>query len=122
MDGIFTSLSLRAACKAKPGEKLVEAIEHQSKFHADRAEGTLVGFWSPAYSSAISVPGYHFHFINTARTFGGHVFDLSAESLQISLHQETDIHLAIPETKQFLETDLQSAPGDGLDAAKKEPQ
>ncbi|MEO2029738.1 MAG: acetolactate decarboxylase [Fuerstiella sp.] len=121
VDGVFTNLSLRAACRAEPGENLVQAIEHQSKFHIDHAEGTLVGFWSPSYSSAISVPGYHFHFINAAKDVGGHVFDLSGVFLNVGVHQETDIHLAIPETKQFLEVDLDHDSRSALDAAEKEP-
>jgi len=120
IDGVFTNLSLRAACRADQGENLVKAIEHQSKFHADKMEGTLVGFWAPPYSSAISVPGYHFHFINAAMNFGGHVFDLQGKPLQVGVHQETDLHLAIPETKQFLEVDLRNDSSNALKTAEKD--
>ncbi|MEO1995102.1 MAG: acetolactate decarboxylase [Planctomycetaceae bacterium] len=68
-------------------------------------EATLVGFWPPGYSSAMSVSRYHLHFINAARDFGGHVFELQAAELQVDLHAETDVHLVIPETRQFLEVD-----------------
>jgi len=122
IDGVFTNLSLRAACKAGPGEKLVEAIQHQSEFQAENMTGSLVGFWAPAYSAAISVPGYHFHFINAARDFGGHIFDLQAEALDVGMHVETDIHLAIPETKQFLEVDLSNDSGNALETAEKAPK
>ena len=110
IEGTFEKLELRAACKARPGEKLVAAIEHQSSFEFTEITGTLVGFYSPPYSSAIGVPGYHFHFIDDQRRCGGHVFNLStsclAGDLIAQLHVESDIHLALPETQEFLETDL----------------
>jgi len=121
IDGVFRNLSLRAACRAEPGEDLLRAIRHQSEFHADQVTGTLVGFWSPAYSTAISVPGYHFHFINAARDFGGHVFDLRADPMDVGMHVETDIHLAIPETKQFLEVHLTGNANAALETAEQAP-
>ena len=33
--------------------------------------------------------------------------------------QETDIHLAIPETRQFLEAGLRDDPSDSLDVAER---
>ena len=108
VEGTFERLDLRAACKAKPGEKLVAAIEHQSSYQLENITGTLVGFCSPPYSAAISVPGYHFHFIDQDRQRGGHLFDVSAQGLVAHTHLESDIHLALPETKEFLESDLQN--------------
>lgn len=122
VDGRFEDISLRAACKAEPGEKLVDAIEHQSKFLAKQEMGTLVGFWAPSYATSIGVPGYHFHFINEARNFGGHVFDLSAKELQVGMHVETDIHLAIPETQQFMAADLAADNNAALERAEKDSQ
>ena len=120
VEGSFQNISLCAACKAEPGEKLVEAIEHQSQFGAEQETGTLVGFWAPSYATSIGVPGYHFHFINAAGTFGGHVFDLSAKGLRVGMHVETDIHLAIPETQQFMAADLAADTRDALERAEKD--
>ncbi len=108
VEGTFEKLFLRAACKANPGEKLVAAIEHQSSYQLENITGTLVGFCSPPYSAAISVPGYHFHFMDRDRRQGGHVFDVKAHGLVAHMHLESDIHLALPETKEFLESDLRN--------------
>ena len=116
--GQFTDLSLRAACKARPGENLVAATQHQSEFQAAHTTGTLVGFWSPEYARATHVPGYHLHFIDQTRTFGGHVLGLQSGPLTVELHVETDIHLAIPETRQFLEARLRADPSTSLDIAE----
>jgi len=118
VDGQFTDMSLRAACKARPGENLVAATGHQSEFQAACRAGTLVGFWSPEYARATHVPGYHLHFIDQDRTFGGHVLGLKSGPLTVGLHVETDIHLAIPETRQFLEARLRADPSASLDIAE----
>lgn len=106
IDGTFDSLSLRAACAAAPGENLVQATAHQSEFTEEAIDGTIVGFWAPEYAQALNVPGYHFHFISNDRSTGGHVLDLRATSLIAKLHTESDIHLALPETAEFLEANL----------------
>jgi acetolactate decarboxylase len=106
VDGIFRRLMLRAACPAAPGEGLVEAVQHQSEFSAPQREGTLVGFWAPVYSGAVNIPGYHFHFISSDRSFGGHVLDLEADGLEIGIQVESELHLAMPDTPEFLQADL----------------
>lgn len=120
VEGTFGRLALRTACKADPGEGLVAATSHQSEFAAENIKGSLVGFRSPPYSKAISVPGYHLHFIDEDRSFGGHVLEFEAAGLEASLHLETDVHVAIPETRAFLEADLRADPSADLDIAETE--
>jgi acetolactate decarboxylase len=119
VDGLFERIDMRAACKARPGEGLVEATGHQSKYGFDAIEGTLVGMWTPEYAKAIGVPGYHLHFLSKDRTRGGHVLGLRAARLDVAMHLETDIHIGIPETHAFLEADLQGDPAADLDVAEK---
>ncbi len=104
--GRFERLSLRAACAAESGENLLEATAHQSEFTLVQEEGTLVGFWAPLYARAVNVPGYHFHFISEDRSLGGHVLDMDAGSLEVGIHVESELHIAIPETEEFLAADL----------------
>jgi acetolactate decarboxylase len=106
IEGRFEHLAMRAACPARKGEGLAEATRHQSEFDLTEATGTLVGFWAPEYSRSVSVPGYHFHFISSDRERGGHLLDLEAGRLRAELQVESEIHLAIPETEQFLAADL----------------
>jgi acetolactate decarboxylase len=108
-------MSLRAACKAAPGEGLVEAVQHQSEFSATDLHGTLVGFWTPTYASAFNVPGYHFHFLDDDRQFGGHVLDMDIATASVSLHLESDMHVVLPETAEFLTADLRTDPTEALE-------
>ena len=114
----FGSLVMRAACRAAPGEGLVEATSHQSEYRATDVTGTLVGFWAPRYARAVSVPGYHFHFLSSDRTLGGHVLDLTARDVDVAMHVESELHIAIPETAEFLEADLSGDHQAALDQAE----
>ncbi len=119
LEGLFDTLNLRTACKANPGEGLITATSHQSVFELSEVQGTLVGFWTPTYARTINVPGYHLHFISSDYKYGGHVLDLTARELNLDLHLETDFHMAIPETKEFLQADLSGDPTDDLNIAEK---
>ncbi|HJR91269.1 MAG TPA: acetolactate decarboxylase [Acidimicrobiia bacterium] len=105
-EGRFNRLMLRSACPAAPGEGLVDAVQHQSEFALREGEGTLVGFWAPVYAGAVNIPGYHFHFISTDRNLGGHVLDLEASGLAVGVQVESELHLAMPHTPEFLGADL----------------
>lgn len=104
--GRFPTVQLRAACKTESGVDLVTATANQALFEFTDLEGTLVGFWSPDYAKSVSIPGYHLHFISADRQHGGHVLDLSAEDLQVEINDVNEVHLAIPETAEFLAADL----------------
>ena len=121
VDGVFERLTMRAICRALPGESLVDATGHQSEFTVASMEGTLVGFWSPEYTRSMSVPGYHLHFISVDRTVGGHVLGLRARELSVRLQTESDLHLALPETAEFLTADLSGDHREELRRAETEP-
>lgn len=52
------------------------------------------------------------------RTIGGRVLDLQGTSLVAALHIESDIHLALPVTAEFLEADLGGDPSHDLSVAE----
>lgn len=104
--GTFRALTLRAACTTQSGIDLVEATATQSEFSFADITGTLVGFWSPDYTKSISISGYHMHFISDDRAHGGHVLGMSAEHLFVEINDVCDVHLAIPETAEFMSADL----------------
>lgn len=118
VEGGFERLELRAACPARAAEGLLEATRHQSEFAAEDVAGTLVGFWAPHYATSVSVPGYHFHFISDDRSAGGHVLELRAEELSVAMQLQSEIHLAIPETEEFLTADLSGDHRDALHEAE----
>jgi acetolactate decarboxylase len=106
LDGRFKRVRTRAVNPPQAGTRLVEAAKAQSEFSFTDIEGTLVGLWSPGFSSAFSVAGYHLHFLSANRQHGGHLLDLEADTLRLKVEALTDFHLALPESEAFLKADL----------------
>jgi acetolactate decarboxylase len=106
LDGTFKSVRTRAVHPPEEGTRLVDAAKAQSEFRFTEVPGTLVGLWSPGFSSAFSVSGYHFHFISEDRLHGGHLLNCQSGPLRLRMEPLTDFHLALPETEAFLKADL----------------
>jgi acetolactate decarboxylase len=106
LDGSFKRVLTRAVNPPEPGTRLIDAAKAQSEFNLADIEGTLVGLWSPGFSSAFSVAGYHFHFLSADRRRGGHLLDVAADTLRLRVEALTDFHLALPESEAFLKADL----------------
>jgi acetolactate decarboxylase len=118
VDGTFDSVHVRAACRTAPGVPLVVATEAQAEFELHDVTGTMVGFWSPPYSSGFEVAGYHLHFLTDDRRAGGHVLDCRARTVGVRLEEEDDVHLALPDTFAFRAADLAHDPSADLDRAE----
>jgi acetolactate decarboxylase len=106
LDGRFKRVRTRAVNPPQQGTRLVDASKVQSEFSFTDIEGSLVGLWSPGFSSAFSVAGYHFHFISSDRRHGGHLLDVQTGRLRLRVEALTDFHLALPSSEAFLKADL----------------
>jgi acetolactate decarboxylase len=106
LDGHFRKVRTRAVNPPQPGTRLVDAAKAQSEFSFSDIDGTLVGLWSPGFSSAFSIAGYHFHFLSKDRQHGGHLLDIESGPLRLKVEVLTDFHLALPESEAFLKADL----------------
>jgi acetolactate decarboxylase len=106
LDGHFRRVHTRVVNPPQPGTRLVDAAKAQSEFRFADIDGTVVGLWSPGFSSAFSIPGYHFHFLSKDRRHGGHLLDVEAGPLRLKVEALTDFHLALPESEAFLKADL----------------
>jgi acetolactate decarboxylase len=118
IDGCFDAVHVRAACRTAPGVPLAEATEHQAEFELGDIDGTMVGFWSPPYASGVEVAGYHLHFLSDDRRAGGHVLDCRGRDLRVRVEEESDVHLALPDTAAFRTADLTRDPTADLDRAE----
>ena len=106
LDGRFQHVRTRAVNAPQPGTRLADAAKAQSEFNFDSIDGTLIGLWSPGFSGAFSVAGYHFHFLSRDRQHGGHLLDVRAGPLRLRVESLTNFHLALPESEAFLKADL----------------
>jgi acetolactate decarboxylase len=119
IDGTFASVHTRVMHAVGHGTGLAQAASAQGDFQFEDVTGTLVGIWAPAYAGAFSVPGYHFHFISSDRLKGGHVLACKADAVVSRICSISEMHIALPETKQFLQADLSRNPNDDLASAER---
>ena len=119
LDGQFHHVRTRAVNPPKDHGRLIDAAKAQAEFEFSEIQGTLVGLWSPGFSSAFSIPGYHFHFISDDRQHGGHLLACSTGPLRLRMEALTDFRLALPENESFLKADLSKNAADELAYAEK---
>jgi acetolactate decarboxylase len=118
VDGIFDTMHTRAVCKTEEGVTLVSAAAAQPEFNFANISGTVMGFWTPEYAKTLNIAGYHLHFLSDDRTKGGHVLGCSGSSLHLQLQRSGDIRIALPETEDFLKSDLRRDPSADLVTAE----
>jgi acetolactate decarboxylase len=119
LDGVFSSMKVRAVTTPPDNSRLVDAAKMQSEFELGTTRGTLVGLWSPGFSSAFSVPGYHFHFLSDERDHGGHLLACSTQRLRVRIERLTDFHLILPSNEAYLKADLSKNSADELAYAEQ---
>jgi acetolactate decarboxylase len=116
--GTFAWVKVRSVRKTSPGTKFDEVAKMQKEFEFQDIAGTVVGFWTPAYASAINIPGYHMHFISDDRKAGGHLLNIRGQQIDLQLNLESDFRMALPETEAFLKADLTKDPSAALAQAE----
>jgi len=106
--GTFKTLKTRSVPKQKrPYPKIVEIVKNQPTFEFQNVEGTLVGFWSPAFTKGINVPGFHFHFLTKDKTAGGHVLEIKIREAKVEMDETRDFFMTLPNTEDFDRAALQ---------------
>jgi acetolactate decarboxylase len=106
LDGEFRNVRMRAVRPPANGARLIDAAKAQAEYEVSAINGTLIGIWSPGFSSAFSVAGYHFHFLSDDRKHSGHVLNCTSGLLRLRVEALTDFHLALPENESFLKAGL----------------
>jgi acetolactate decarboxylase len=120
IDGSFSSVTARSVpAQQKPYPPLVEVVKNQSVFEYTGMQGTIVGFWSPAYVGGINVPGYHLHVISDDRTRGGHLLDCSIEHAVVQIDTTPNFFLNLPPEGDFHIADLGTERGDEVEQVER---
>lgn len=118
-NGTFDVVRARSVSRTRGAVRLADAAAAQHEFTLENVAGTVVGFWSPAYVTALTVPGYHLHFLTSDRTAGGHLLDCRGGGLHAWIQHEADFRLSLPESPSFLQADLTRDPAADLNRAEK---
>lgn len=102
MQGRFKSVKTRSVPFTQNYRPLSEATDHQKLREFTNIEGHLVGFYTPPFVPSVNVPGFHFHFIDSSMTAGGHLLRCEPERLVIKLQTFFNMELSLPKTLDYL--------------------
>ena len=119
IDGRFEAIRTRSVPRQQNYTPLVEATKGQTVKDMRDIEGTLVGFYSPAFVSSIHVPGYHLHFLSADRKIGGHVLECCMLQGTIGVQNVTRMELHLPVTFDFLTYETKRDAGSDLHKAER---
>lgn len=117
----FKQISFRSeSCPTRSMLKLPELLPKiQQAFSRDNVEGVLVGVWYPKYMANINVPGFHFHFIDSCREFGGHVFAFDLLDGEAQIQELHSLQIDLINTDVFHSADLDQDHGDAIASVEK---
>ena len=97
IDGEFRWAKTRSVPKqSKPYPSIEEIDKQRTNLERRFVQGSLVGFRCPECMRGLNVPGYHLHFIDQARSWGGHLLDCSAERLIVRTASTRDVYVQLP--------------------------
>lgn len=99
IEGTFKYIKARNIPRQnKPYPQFSEVVKSQLIFEFHNVEGTMVGFWCPAYLEEINVPGYHLHFITKDKKTGGHLLECQVQNVKIEIDYTPEFHMALSES------------------------
>lgn len=110
VDGLFNYIKFRIiAGQSKLRESLLELVKRQQIVSSSNVEGTLFGFWSPAFSGGFSVAGFHLHFLSKDKTQGGHVIGFDTREVRLQAAAIEEYTVKLPQNEEFNEKVIQGA-------------
>ena len=105
--GVFKTMHTQSwnSCR-KPYPVLSEAAKSRNEFCFENTRGNVIAVWCPRYVDGICIPDWHFHYLSSDKTQGGHILDLSAERLHLKINRIGRFDLLLPQTTEFAHCEL----------------
>lgn len=79
----------------KPYPNLTEVLNNSTELEYKEINGTLVGFWCPAYANGLNIPGFQFQFLSDNKTQGGYVLDYEIDSGLIMIDSTSNFFMVL---------------------------
>jgi acetolactate decarboxylase len=103
LDGEFSYVKTRSVPRQhKPYPKLADVAAKQPTFEFEHVTGTLVGLYCPYFVAGANLPDFHWHFLNAARTGGGHLLACNLTRGTLWLDPTPRYQLSLPSSPAFL--------------------
>jgi acetolactate decarboxylase len=85
----------------KPYPPFADAVKLRKSFPRSNVRGSIVGFFSPAFTASFGIPGFHYHFISDDHSSGGHVTSFVISEATLSAAHIRQTVLALPATPDY---------------------
>lgn len=102
IEGRFSHIKVRSVPKQENYRPLVEVTSEQPEFTFMDIEGTLAGFFTPAFLGSISVAGFHLHFLSADRQKGGHLLECRPVRVEAGVQMLPGLELSLPMSLDYL--------------------
>ena len=119
IEGHFSYVRTRSVPRQDCYRPLVEVTREQPEFEFEDTDGVLAGFWTPDFLGALSVPGYHLHFLDAGLTRGGHLLECESTRMTVSLQHLSRLELGLPVTLDYLTADFTRDVSQDLEEAER---
>ena len=86
ISGTFKKMHVRMMpAQEPPYTRLIDSARRQPEQTETYVKGSVVGFFTPELFHGIGSAGFHVHFANDDRNFGGHVLDFEVEDVKVEI-------------------------------------
>jgi len=93
----FTDVTFRSVARQTPPYRpFAEVLLTDEVLLHGTLDATLVGFCFPDWASELDVPGFHFHMLSADHATGGHVYDYTAGTTEVTVSRCRSMHLEVP--------------------------
>ncbi|MEI6206100.1 MAG: acetolactate decarboxylase [Desulfuromonadales bacterium] len=119
IEGTFAQIKLRSVSRQENYRPLADVAKDQTVFNHAAIEGTLVGFFTPAFMGSLSVPGMHLHFLSADLRVGGHLLECRPANIRAGIQLINSLELELPISIDYLTCDFHRDVERDLEKAEK---
>lgn len=119
VEGRFSRIKVRSVPRQENYRPLAEVAKDQPVFEYADVEGTLAGFYTPAFMGSLSVPGMHLHFLSADRKTGGHLLECCPDGVTAGIQFLSTLELGLPMSFDYLTCDFQRDTEKDLESAER---
>ncbi|MDU1109406.1 MAG: acetolactate decarboxylase, partial [Staphylococcus epidermidis] len=86
ISGTFKKMHVRMMPGQEPPyTRLIDSARRQPEETRENIKGSIVGFFTPELFHGIGSAGFHIHFANDDRDFGGHILDFEVDDVTVEI-------------------------------------
>lgn len=118
IEGRFGYVKTRSVPRQESYRPLVEVAREQPEFAHRDIDGVMTGYWTPTFMEALTVPGYHLHFLSNDRQHGGHLLGCQTAGVRIAIQHLPRLEVGLPVSLDYLTLDFTRDLGADLEEAE----